>query len=209
MISDNDKPEISFTHNEQDYPRKSFPAGITKDNDPSEEIISKVRTFTGRVFAAEVMDVRLQDGSYGKREIVCHNGGAAIIPVDKDLNVYVVRQFRSPFSQVLVEIPAGKLEKDEDPRDCAIRELQEETGLHAEHVEDLGYIFSSPGYCTEALYLYLATGLSEGERSLDEGEFLNVEKIPLKELVEQVDEGNIRDAKTVVAVLKTARRFGL
>jgi len=209
MMSDSEKPSSSFQHTDLDYPRKSFPGGVTKANDPSEEIISKVRTFTGRVFAAEVMDVRLQDGSYGKREIVCHNGGAAIIPVDKDLNVYVVRQFRSPFSQVLVEIPAGKLEKDEDPRDCAIRELQEETGLRAEHVEDLGYFFASPGYCTEALYLYLATGLSEGERSLDEGEFLNVEKIPLKELVEQVDEGQIRDAKTVVAVLKTARRFGL
>lgn len=201
--------ETSVNNDHDAYPRRVLPQGIVKPNDPTEEVLAKERKFTGRVFAAEVMDVRLQDGSFGKREIVCHNGGAAIIPVDKDLNVYVVRQFRSPFGQVLVEIPAGKLERDEDPCACAIRELKEETGLVAEHVESLGYVFSSPGYSTEVLYLYLATGLSQEERSLDEGEFLNVEKIPLKELVEQADEGQIRDAKTLVAVLKTARRMGL
>ncbi len=201
----NDEADNRFEGPEP-FPVIEQPLGEQYVDDPSEEIIHKERKFTGRVFAAEILDVRLQDGSYGKREIVRHNGGAAVVALDDEMNVYVVRQFRTPFEQVLVEIPAGKLEVGEIPRDCAIRELREETGLRATAVEDLGCIFPSPGYCAESLYLFLATGLTQHDQNLDPGEFVSVEKVPLKVLLEKIDEGKIRDAKTVVALLKTARR---
>jgi len=200
---------VNTNEGSEPFPTIEQPLGDQYDDDPSEEIIRKERKFTGRVFAAEILDVRLQDGSYGKREIVRHNGGAAVVALDDEMNVYVVRQFRTPFEQVLVEIPAGKLEVGEIPRDCAIRELCEETGLRATMVEDLGCIFPSPGYCAESLYLFLATGLTQHDRNLDPGEFVSVEKVPLKVLLEKIDEGKIRDAKTVVALLKTARRVSI
>jgi len=208
VVSDEEK-KMGASNDDESFPHLIFSAEEGRSDDPSEQTIHRTRLFTGRVFAAEVMDVRLQDGTFSKREIVRHNGGATIVPLDADLNVYAVRQFRAPFQQVLVEMPAGKLEPGENPKDCALRELREETGLEADKVEELGCIFTSPGYSTEALYLYLATGLHQGASKLDEGEFLNVEKIPLKTLLEKIDSGRIRDAKTVIALLKTARRVGL
>ncbi len=194
------------TQNNPPFPPPIFSQG---EEDAYEKILSQERHFQGRVFSADVLEVSLPDGSLGRREIVRHNGGAAIVPLDKDNNVYMVRQFRIPFEMVLLEIPAGKLEKDEDPELCASRELKEETGFLAEKIESLGSIFPSPGYCGEVLHLFLATGLTAGEMALDEGEFLTVEKIPLQRLLEKIDQGLIRDAKTVIALLKTARRLGL
>ncbi|MBN1892236.1 MAG: NUDIX hydrolase [Clostridiales bacterium] len=180
-----------------------------EESELSEKFVSSQKVFDGRVFAVEIADVLLNDGCVTTREIVRHNGGAAIVPLDDDGNVYVVRQYRCPFQEILLEIPAGKLEPDEDPKECAIRELKEETGLQSSDVERLGVIYPTPGYCSEKLFLFLATGLLPGESNPDKGEFLNVHRVPIKVLLEKIDSGEISDAKTIVALLKTARRLGL
>jgi len=182
---------------------------IFDENDMVEIPLSIETVFTGHVFSVDRVDVLLQDGKKAPREIVRHNGGAAIVPMDDQGNIYMVRQFRSPFDKVLLEIPAGKLEPNEDPELCAIRELEEETGLKSSHIESLGTIYPSPGYCAETLYLYLATHLTHGNANPDDGEFLNVHRIPLRILMQKIDSGEISDAKTIVALLKTARRLGI
>jgi len=180
-----------------------------EDCEMIEKPVSCDTVFKGHVFSVDLAEVLLRDGFRAPREIVRHNGGAAIVPMDEQGNIYMVRQFRCPFNQILLEIPAGKLEPDEDPELCAIRELEEETGCKTGHVESLGVIYPSPGYCSEKLHLFLATHLSRGDANPDDGEFLNVHRIPLRILLQKIDEGEISDAKTIVALLKTARRLGI
>ena len=191
------------------YPDINYPIPENDRNEPHETVTKRERVFTGRVFAAEVLEVLQSDGNNSFREIVKHNGGAAVLPMDDDMNVYIVRQFRSPFSHVLTEVPAGKLEPDEDPLEAAIRELSEETGLVAEKIISLGEIFPSPGFCSEILYLYLATGLKQGESHPDLGEDLRIQKIPFATLLKMAENNEIHDAKTVVAIFQTARRLKL
>lgn len=158
--------------------------------------------YKGRIVHLHIDDVELIDGSQAKREIVEHDGGVTVIPVDSDGNVYCVRQFRYAFGESIIETPAGKLEKGEDPFQCAMRELGEETGFTADKYVYLGEFYPSPGYCHEKLYAYLALGLKKGEAHLDEGEFLDVLRIPLDNLVEMVMNNELHDAKTIIAVLK-------
>jgi len=180
-----------------------------EESDMVEVPVSCDTVFQGHVFSVDVTKVLLRDGLLASREIVRHNGGAAIVPMDDQGNIYMVRQFRSPFGKVLLEIPAGKLEPGEDPEVCAIRELEEETGLKSGHVVSLGVLYPSPGYCSEKLHLFLATRLSHGISNPDEGEFLNVHRIPLRVLLQKIENGEISDAKTIAALLKTARRLEL
>ena len=146
--------------------------------------------------------VRLPDGTQARREVVSHPGGVAILPLMDDGNVILVRQYRYAMGQEVLELPAGKLEPGEEHRTSALQELEEEVGLIPERLEYLGGLFVSPGISTETIHLYLATGLKEGHRHPDEGEFLEIETMPFEALLELVLSGQISDAKTAALVMR-------
>lgn len=177
--------------------------------DLTEKPIKRHYIFKGKVINLRVDDALLPNGATAKREIVEHNGGIAIVPLDDEGNVYMVEQFRYPYSQVVLEIPAGKRDGDEEPLEGGKRELKEEIGATAKNYEFLGELYPTPGYCGEIIYMYLATGLTFGEADPDEDEFLNVKKMPLKKAVEMVLSGDIKDAKTQTALLKVAILKGM
>ena len=174
--------------------------------DYTEQKIRRINRLEGIVVDVTVDRVRLADGKETLREVVVHPGGVCILPVDDEGYAYCVRQYRYAMREHLLEAPAGKLEPGEDPRKAAERELGEETGLTAGKLIPLGAYYTSPGISTEKLYLYLAIRLRRGEAHPDEGEFLDLVRIPYDELLERVQNGEIPDAKTAVAVLQ-ARRF--
>ncbi len=158
--------------------------------------------FDGRVFGVQVDSVLLPGGNPATREVVLHNGGASVVALDQDDNVYMVRQWRYPFHAELLELPAGKLGLGEDPMECAARELREETGMIAGKLLPLGEYLATPAYCTEVLHIYLALDLVKSQQCLDEGEFLEVVKIPFQNALEMVISGKIKDAKTQIGILK-------
>lgn len=174
-----------------------------------EKTVTSKTMYLGRVFSVEEQTVELENGRTAGREIVRHNGGAAVVAVDAGLHVCLIRQFRKPLDRETLEIPAGKLEVGEDPYCCAVRELKEETGCTAEEVAAIGVLHPSPGYCDETLYLYLATGLVQGQMRPDPDEFITLEKHPLSVCVEKIENGEITDAKSIVGILAAARKFGV
>lgn len=168
----------------------------------TEKRLSGETIFEGNILHVRRDTVALGDGSEAVREVVDHPGGVCVLALDREHCALMVRQFRYPFSRVLREIPAGKLERGENPGEAAVRELREETGAVAEKWESLGEIYPTPAYCGEIIRMYLAQELTFGEAEPDEGEFLEVERVPFDTLVKEVLNGEIRDAKTVAAVLK-------
>lgn len=167
-----------------------------------EKTLEVKEIFKGKVIELTHEKVELENGHQAMRELIHHNGGVCVVPVDDEGCVYMVKQFRYPFKDVLLEIPAGKLEKGEDHRECGIRELKEEIGAEAQSVNYLGCIYPTVAYDTEVIHMYLARGLSFGEQHLDEGEFIDVVKMPLEQAYEMVMNNEIPDAKTQTAILK-------
>lgn len=147
----------------------------------------------------------LSNGCRVDREVVEHPGGVGIVPVTKDNKVLMVRQYRYPMEEELLEIPAGKLGEGEDPFECAVRELSEETGCTAGRYIDLGASYPSPGFCKEILYVYLALDLQSGEMHLDENELLSVETIAIDELIEKIMANELPDGKSIIGILKAKR----
>ena len=168
-----------------------------------EKQLSSEEIFNGRIIRVRLDEVELYNGDRSLREVVEHSGGVCVVPLGKDGLVTAVRQYRYPISKSLIELPAGKLEKGEDPYPAALRELEEETGLRAEKLVSLGSVYSSPGFSNEVLHIYLAENCSQGEAHPDEDEFLDVIRIPLDEFAGLVMAGEIRDAKTCLGILKT------
>lgn len=165
-----------------------------------EETVTKRYIYQGKILSLRCDDARLPDGKPCKREIVEHSGGAAVLCV-KDGKVALVKQFRYAYGEEIYEIPAGKLNVGENPRDAAQRELQEETGRIAKELRLLFTLYPSPGYTNEKIYIYEAIGVSEGKQKPDEDEFLSVEFLPLEQVREMVLNGKINDAKTIAAIL--------
>ena len=159
--------------------------------------------FKGKIINLRKDTVELPNGKTAYREIVEHNGGVCIAPLTKDGELIFVKQYRCPYDKVLLELPAGKRETtDTDTLKAATRELKEETGAVAGKIIPLGEIYPTPAYCGEIIYLYLGTDLTYTEQKLDDDEFLSLCKIPLNSAVDMVMNGEIKDSKTQIAVLK-------
>ena len=167
-----------------------------------EKTLSSEVIFEGRVITLTNDVALLENGETAGREVVHHHGGACILPYFEDGTICMVRQFRYAMQQELWELPAGKLEKGEDPFLAAQRELEEECGLTADHYTSLGQFYPTVGYDTEIIYMWVATGLHKTQMHLDDDEFLTPDRVPLQKAYEMVMIGEIKDGKTIAGVLK-------
>lgn len=166
-----------------------------------EEItIKSDRLYEGKVLNLRVDTVEIPGKKYSKREIIEVSGAAAVVPVLEDGRVVLIKQYRKPLDKVIYEIPAGKLEPGEEPRECAVRELREETGYTSGKMTYLNEIFSSPGYANEKIHLFVATELTPGETEFDETESIESELFTFEELEKMIERGIISDAKTIVGI---------
>ena len=168
-----------------------------------ETLISRKDIYKGSIFQVHVDEVRLPNGAVSTREVADHCPCVAVVPLDENNNVLTVTQYRYVFDKPLLEIPAGKLNPDEDPVAGALRELKEETGAVPDEFIPMGKLIPSPGCLGEELYLFLARGLHMEDAHPDDDEFLVQERIPFDEMVHRCVRGEIEDGKTIAAILKT------
>lgn len=178
--------------------------------------VSSTRAYAGRIISLDVDEVRFPDGSIGKLEMIRHPGASAVVPLlnedgsDKPANdpmVLLIRQYRYATNGYLYEVPAGRLDPGEVPAQCATRELKEETGYEAAHVEHLLTMFTTPGFTDEKIHLFVATGLIAGESHREADEFLELKPVRLSKALAMIENGEIQDAKTALALFLTERRL--
>ena len=168
-----------------------------------EKTLSSECLYDGKIIHVYKDDIELPNKNPAIRELIRHIGGVCVIPINDKNEVICVKQFRYPYACDLIEIPAGKLDsKEESHREAALRELREETGCHCEKLTYIGQMYGSPAILDEVIYMYIAEGLSEGELDLDDDEFVELVRIPFNEIYRMVLNGEIRDAKTQIAILK-------
>ncbi len=173
-----------------------------------EKILRRQPIHTGRIFSLERLDIELPDGQLNHRDVIRHPGATALVAVDDEGKILLVRQYRAAAERVLREIPAGTLNPAEPPLDCAIRELQEETGYRPGKIEPLGGFFVAPGYTSEYIHLFLASDLIASELPKDEDEFIEVDHVSLEAALAMIEAGEIVDGKTIIGLLRYARQVG-
>ena len=172
-----------------------------------EKKLSSEEIFDGVAIHLFKDEILLPNGNKGVREVIRHPGAVCVLPFTEDGQVVFVNQFRYALNKVTLEVPAGKLEKGEDPMEAALRELSEETGLTANNIFPIGDLYTTPALIDEVIHMYIATDLVEGEQHLDEDEFVNTLRMPLSEAVEMVMNGEIKDSKTQTIILKADKYF--
>lgn len=168
-----------------------------------EKTIDSNLVYDGKIIKLYKDTALLENNKKVIREVIKHPGGVCVVPLTENGDILMVTQFRYPTGMILTEIPAGKLEWGENHLECGKRELKEETGCTAEKFEYLGCLLPTPAYDTEVIHMYLARGLSQSEQQLDDDEFLDVKRIPFEKAIEMVMNGEIIDAKTQLAIVKT------
>lgn len=166
-----------------------------------EKLINTETIYNGKIFDVELRKIELPDGRQTVYDIVKNPNACAIVALDGEGSVIMVRQYRQSAGKVLLEIPAGKIDEGEDPDTCAARELSEETGYTAQNIERLLSARVSPGFSTEIIYIYKATGLTPGDTNFDEDEFIETVKVPIDEAYKMIKKGEIEDGKTISGVL--------
>ena len=191
----------AYTYEEPEIKGLVLGGDDPRDAELVETVTAEDVVFQGRIFNVNRLSVKLPDGRDALRDVVRHPGAVAIVALTDDSRICLVRQYRSSLARVTVEIPAGKLDPGEDPLTCAKRELKEETGMEAEKIAFLTTIATSDGFTDELIHIYMATGLHFTAPNPDDDEFINVDLVPLPELIDAVLDGRIEDCKTVTGAL--------
>jgi ADP-ribose pyrophosphatase len=164
------------------------------------EIIGTKEIYKGRKIVVKRDTVKYPDGKEHDYEVIHHHGSVVMVPVDKEGKIWLIDQYRPAIDQILLELPAGTIEKEEDPQVCALRELREEIGMTSDSIKKIGGFYIAPGYSNEYMHVYLATNLREDPLPQDSGEFIQVQKYPAEEVYQMLAQGKIRDGKTVAAI---------
>lgn len=174
-----------------------------------EETLEKDCLYSGKIIDLELHKVSLPNGRITKREIVRHKECVSMLALDDEKNVYLVEQYRKPIDSVILEIPAGHIEEGETPEQAAIRELEEEIGMTAKSIEYINKYYTSPGFSDELIYFYVVHVKSPDRQNLDDDEFINIKKMPVKDFVKLVDEHKITDEKAILAAYFYAAKYGV
>lgn len=165
-----------------------------------EKTMKSEKIYEGKIVNLRIDTVELPDKKYSKREIIEHPGSVGIIPIKEDGTIILVEQFRKPIEKSLLEIPAGKIEINEEPKETALRELVEETGYIANKMEYISEFYTSPGFSNEKIYLFLATELEFDKENPGEDEYIDIKKVKIEDLINMINRGEIIDSKTIIGI---------